>query len=161
VVWLTTGRATSDATGLAFTTPQGPGLERYVDSTYGFFFDYPAGIEIYVVDDGDARYIFGDTPEGETHFLITVYPALVLELTEEHILAQPWAGELTTPLNTLELPSGVTAFVSGRDNAALGVTRDAHFVHGQTAFHVAAVAAVETLLERILQTWRFTSAPIL
>jgi hypothetical protein len=162
VVWFTNSRAVADPTGLADTTPQGPGLERYVDPVGGFFFDYPAGLKLYVMDDGDdSRYIFGDTPAGDTRFLITVYPSLVSELTQDHILAQPWAADFTTPLNALELPSGLTAFVSGRDDAALGVTRDAHFVHGHTAFHVSAVADLEGLFDEILQSWRFTSAPTL
>jgi hypothetical protein len=114
------------------------------------------------MDDGDdSRYIFGDTPAGDTRFLITVYPSLVSELTQDHILAQPWAVAFNAPLERLELPSGVTAFVSGRDDAALGVTRDAHFVHGWTAFHVSAVAEHEGLLDELLQTWRFGPTPSL
>jgi hypothetical protein len=158
VVWLTNSRATSDPTGLADTTPQGPGLERYVDAPGGFFFDYPAGLKIFVTDNGEDRVIFGDTPEGETRFLITAYPYPLDEpLTEELIEAQPFAADFTSPLDRVELPSGVTAFVSGRDDEALGVTRDAHFVHGQTAFHVSAVAEHKGLLDELLQTWGFTA----
>lgn len=160
VVWFTSGRAVADPTGLADTTPQGHGLERYADPVGGFFFDYPAGLKLFVTDNGEDRVIFGDTPDGDTRFLITAYPSPISEFTDDYILAQPWALDFNAPLERLELPSGVTAFVSGRDDAALGVTRDAHFVHGWTAFHVSAVAEHEGLLDELLQTWRFASPTI-
>jgi hypothetical protein len=162
VVWLTDGRAAADPTGLADTTPQGPGLERYVDPVGGFFFDYPAGLKLFVTDNGEDRVIFGDTPEGETRFMITAYPYVLTEpLTEEIIQAQPFAADFTSPVERLALPSGATAFLSARNDAALGATRDAHFVHGETAFHVSVVADFEDLFNGILQSWRFVSPPTL
>jgi hypothetical protein len=162
VVWLTSSRAVADPTGLAETTPQGPGLERYVDSVGGFFFDYPAGLKLFVMDNGEDRVIFGDTPEGETHFMITAYPYVLDEpLTEEVIQAQPFAADFTSPIESIALPSGMTAFISSRDASALGATRDAHFASGETGFHVSAIADSEQLLQDILQSWRFTSSPTL
>jgi len=156
VVWFTSSRAVADPTGLADSTPQGPGLERYVDPVGGFFFDYPAGLKLFVTDNGEDRVIFGDTPEGETRFMITAYPYVLAEpLTEEIIQAQPFAADFISLVERLALPSGATAFLSARNDAVLGATRDAHFVHGETAFHVSAVADREDLFNRVLQSWRF------
>jgi hypothetical protein len=157
VVWLTNSQAISDPTGLAHTTPQGPGLERYVDPVGGYFFDYPAGLKVTVTDDGESRYIFGDTPEGETHFLISVYPSPVTELTEDYLQGQSFAADFNAPFERRELPSYITAFISGRNDTPLGLTRDAFFVTGANAYQVSVAANFPELLEEILQTWLATS----
>jgi hypothetical protein len=100
---------------LSNSTSQGLGLERYVDSTGGVFFDYPAGLKLFGTDNGEDRLIFGDTREGDTHFLITAYPhVLDGPLTEELIEAQPFAAEFISSIDRVTLPSGVTAFLSQR-----------------------------------------------
>lgn len=155
VVWFTSGRAVSDPTGLADTTPQGPGLERYADPVRGFLFDYPAGLKLVVTDNGEDHIIFGDTPDGDTRFMIVSYPYTLAEpLTEDIIQAQ--FADITSAIDRVVLPSGATAFVSGREEASLGPTRDALFVHSQTAFQVSVVANFEELFHEILQSWRFT-----
>ena len=121
------------------------------------FFDYPAGLKLTVTDDGDSRYIFGDTPEGDTHFLIVFYPSPVSDLTEDYLLAQPFAADFNGPLAHLELQSGLTVFVSGRDDTPIGSTHDAFFVAGASAYQVSVVANLQEVLDRILQTWRFTA----
>jgi hypothetical protein len=161
VVWLTNSRAAADPTGLADTTPQGPGLERYVDPVSGFFFDYPAGLKLFVTDNGEDRVIFGDSPEGETHFMIVFYPYPFSEPLTEDTIREQFGAEITSPIEHLALPSGDTAFLSGRDKTSLGATRDALFTHNGTAYQVSVVAHFDELLDRILQTWRFTSAPTL
>lgn len=158
VVWLTNGRAAADPSGLADTTPQGPGLERYVDPVGGFFFDYPAGLKITVTDDGDSHVIFGDTPDGETRLMIVAYPYVLPEpLTEEVIRAQSFAADITSPIDRMTLPSGTTAFLSRRADTPLGATRDALFVHNGTAYQVSVVADFGELFDEILQSWQFVS----
>ena len=158
VVWLTDGRATSDATGLADTTPQGPGLERYVDPVGGFFFDYPAGFKVTVSDDGDSHTIFGDTPKGDTQFMVVSYPwAMTGPLTAEYIRGQSFADQLTSPIEPISLLPGISAFITGRTDTPLGATRDALFLHDGVAYQVSVVTAQRELFDGILQTWRFTS----
>src|SRR5438445_2571590 len=100
VVWFTNIRAASDPTGLADTTPQGPGLERYVDSLGGFFFDYPAGLKITVTDDGDSHVIFGDTATGETRLMVVASPYdLNTPLTEDIIRDQ--FPDITSPIDRM------------------------------------------------------------
>src|SRR5437660_7495366 len=129
VVWLTNSRAASDPTGLADTTLQGPGLERYVDSSGGFFFDYPAGLKITVTDDGDdSHVIFGDTANGETRLMVVTSPYdLNTPLTEDMIRDE--FADITPPVDRTSLPSGITAFLFRRAAATIGATRVALFVH--------------------------------
>lgn len=156
VVWFTDIRAASDPTGLADSTPQGPGLERYVDPVGGFFFDYPAGLKLTVTDVGEDHTIFGDTPDGETRLIVVAYPYVLDEpLTGELIQAQ-FGDAITSPIARLPLSIGI-AFTFQRADTPLGATRDALFVAGDTAYQVSAVADYETLFNGILQTWRFTS----
>jgi hypothetical protein len=157
VVWLTYSRAVADPTGLADSTPQGPGLERYVDPAGGFFFDYPVGLKLFVTDNGEDRVIFGDTPEGETHFMIVFYPYPFSEPLTEDTIREQFGAEITSPIEHLALPSGDTAFLSRRADTPLGPTRDALFTHNGTAYQVSVVADFEDLFNQILQSWRFTS----
>lgn len=162
VVWVANSRATSDSSGLADTTPQGPGLERYVDSLDSFFFDYPAGLKLTVTDNGEDHTIFGDTPAGETRLMIVASPYLLHEpLSEEGIRAQPFAADITSPIERITLPDGTTAFLFRRTDTPLGPTRDAFIVHGETIYQVSVAASFENALTHILESWRFGSSSAL
>lgn len=156
VVWLTDTRGASDVMELSNATPQGPGLERYADPVRGFFFDYPAGLKLVVTDNGEDHLIFGDTPDGDTRFLITAYPYVLNEpLTEDIIEAQPFASDITSSIDRVILPSGATAFISRRADTPIGATRDALFVHNGTVYNVSVVADFEGIFNQVLQSWRF------
>jgi hypothetical protein len=158
VVWFTSTRAASDPTGLADTTPQGPGLERYVDSGGGSLFDYPVGLKITVTDDSDDHVIFGDTPSGETRLMIVAYPYVLDEpFTEKSIRAQPFADDIISPIESSALPDGTTAFLFRRADTPLGPTHDALFVHNGAIYQVSAGADFEALFAAILTTWHFVS----
>jgi hypothetical protein len=157
VVWFTNGRAASDPTGLADSTPQGPGLERYVDSVGGFFFDYPTGLKLTVTDNGDEHDVFGDASNGDTRLMVVAYPYTLDEpLTGEMIRAQ-FGHDITSPIDRIALPSATTAFLFQRTDTPLGPTRDALFVHGATAYQVSAAEQSQELFDTVLETWRFTS----
>jgi hypothetical protein len=157
VVWLTDTRGASDVMELSDSTPQGPGLERYVDPVRGFLFDYPDTLSLSETENGEDHVIFGDTAEGETRLLIVAYPYVLDEpLTEDIIQAQSFAGDISTPIDRMTLPSGTTAFLSRRAAATLGATRDALFTHNGTAYQVSVVADFADLFNQILQSWRFT-----
>ena len=154
VVWLTNSRAASDPTGLADTTPQGPGLERYLDPVGGFFFDYPAGLKITVTDDGDSHVIFGDTPEGETRLMVVAYPYVLDEPLTGELIQTQFGDAITSPIAPLPLSLG-TAFTFQRTDTPLGATQDALFTHGGVAYQVSATASSTELFNRVLDTWRF------
>jgi hypothetical protein len=160
VVWLTDTRGASEVMELSDSTPQGPGLERYVDPVHGFLFDYPDMLSLSVTDLGEDHTIFGDTADGETRLLIVAYPYVLDEpLTEDIIQAQ--FADITSPIDPVVLPSGATAFLSRRADTTLGPTRDALFVHYGTVYQVSVVADFEDLFNQILQSWRFVPATTL
>jgi hypothetical protein len=160
IVWLTNSQAVSDPTGLAETTPQGPGLERYVDPA-GFFFDYPAGMKLSVTDDGDSHVIFGDTPEGKTRILITAYPYVLDEPLSQELILDQFGNDITPPIEPRGLSSGLPAFVFRRADTPMGATRDALFVHNGTAYQVSVAADFAELFNEILESWRFVPVPSL
>ena len=156
VVWVTNIRAGSDPTGLAETSPQEPGLERYIDSQNAFFFDFPKGLTVTVADETDSRFVFGDTSTGDTNFMVVSYPYELTEpLSEDVLLAQSSAADFIAPITRRSLPSGITAFLSQRARTPLGATKDAFFVHDGIIYQVSVVMSLDNLLTQILDSWRF------
>jgi hypothetical protein len=149
-------RGASDAMDLSSLTPLGPGLERYFDPVSGFFFDYPETLSLSETDDNGSHVIFGDTADGETRLLVVSTPnALQQPLTEELIRAQYSAVEITSGIDSMRLPSGVTAFLFRRSRTPLGTTRDALFTHGVTLYQISVAEDHEHIFNRILESWRF------
>jgi hypothetical protein len=145
-------RGTYDPSGLADTTPQAPGLERYSNPLSGFLFDYPATLSLSETDDNGSHVIFVDTADGETRLLIVISPYVLDEpLTEQMLRDQLNASDIAS----VTLPSGPTAILGRRSDTPLGPTQDAFFVHRGMLYQVSTTADLYDAFNGILATWRF------
>jgi hypothetical protein len=155
----TTSATQTTASAQPLPTPLATPTETYTDPDQGFSFDYPKGLKVTVTDDGDSRYVFGNTSRGDTHFMIVSYPyPYATPLTEDVIRGESFAADFTGPITRKVLPSGVTAFLSGRADTPLGATRDALFDYDEIAgFQVSVPSDLEGLFNEIVESWRFIS----
>lgn len=150
-----------EADGIIILRSSHEGWLRYVDPSHPFSFEFPATLAptTYTDETGDMLVFESVADAGSTksfQIFITPFDEELPVITPERIHKDIPAMVITEPQEViLGDDSTKRALIFFSDDPVLGKTREVWIVHNMMLYQITARAETDTLLAKIIKTWKF------
>ena len=137
-----------------------PVLKTYINTGYGFSFDYPSEWEVSYFSDETGKTILAqkaDDPQQDVQVYIQPFDEPETSLTKQRIL-KDLPGMTIENEKAMTLASGINALsFSGRDEN-FGKTREVWFVHNGFLYQITAPSGNQEILEKMINSWKLNNS---
>ncbi len=130
---------------------------RYVNSSYGFSLIHPKNMSATTLDEEDGETILIQEKEGTKSFQIFIMPWDEPEytvITPKRIKQDLLDFVVDDPKEAV-LADGTHALLFWSKEDGSGKTREVWIIHGEYLYQISALADLDSLLARIMGTWKF------